>query len=381
MRSVGSRLLAVAVLALVSDVPSRAQPPAASVTARPIDPHGAVLPAESATAGATRFTFLAYGDTRGQADGRELQLEHGRIVDSMIAVVTARAPTPFPVRFVVQSGDAVTAGSIGEQWNVSFNPLVERLVRDTRVPFMFAVGNHDVTGRQLVTDPARQPGWANTRTAMSRMWPAEGTPRRLDGYPTFAFGYGSMFVVAIDSNIAADQTQLAWVTRQLEALDRQRYRHIVVVFHHPPFSSGPHGGPLVEPQTAAIRGLYMPLFRRHRVRMTITGHEHLFEHWVERFVDDRGAHRIDHVVTGGGGAPIYTYRGEPDLREYVAAAEPLKVSLDHSVKPGPTTADTPHHFVAIQVDGDLLSIEVIGTGATPYRPFGRQRIDLVDRRS
>jgi hypothetical protein len=381
MRSIGGLLMAVAALALAGDAPSRAQPPVASLTARPIDPGSALLPAESASAAASRFSFIAYGDTRGQADGRELQVEHGRIVDSMIATVAARASTAFPVRFIVQSGDAVSTGAVVEQWDVSFTPIIERLTRETRVPYMFAVGNHDVTSRQAVTDPARQPGWTNTRTAMSRMWPPEGTHRRLDGYPTFAFGYGSMFVIAIDSNIAADQTQFAWVARQLETLDRARYRHIVVVFHHPPFSSGPHGGPIVEPQTTAIRELYMPLFRRHRIRMTITGHDHLFEHWVERVVDDRGAHRIDHLVTGGGGAPIYTYRGEPNLEAYIAAAEPLKVSLDHTVKPGPAIEDNPHHYLVIQVDGDVLSIEVVGTGPTPYLPYGRPVMELVDRRS
>lgn len=381
MRTTAAAILAAVALGIVIDVAPRAQEPTASRVARPIDPAGVLLPPESSTAAVTQFSFIAYGDTRGQADGRELQLEHGRIVDAMIEAVKARASTSFPVRFIVQSGDAVSSGANAEQWNVSFTPIIERLTRESQVPYMFAVGNHDVTGSQAVTDSPRRRGWANTRAAMSKMWPPEGSPRRLDAYPTFAFGYGHTFVVAIDSNIAADSTQLAWVTKQLEDLDRGRFRHIVAVFHHPPFSSGPHGGQDVEPQTAAIRRLYMPLFRKHRVRMTIAGHEHLFEHWVERFVDDRGAHRIDHVVTGGGGAPIYTYRGEPNLNAYIAAAEPLKVSLDHTIRPGATDAGNPHHFLVIQVDGDLLSIEVIGTGPTPFRPYGRQVAELVDRRS
>jgi hypothetical protein len=44
-----------------------------------------------------------------------------------------------------------------------------------------------------------------------------------------------------------------------------------------------------------------------------------------------------------------------------------------------TAADNPHHFVVAQVDGDRLSLEVIGTGADDYRPYnGQSRIDLND---
>jgi calcineurin-like phosphoesterase family protein len=347
---------------------------------RPIEPGRAVLPDEAASAGMTKFSFIAYGDTRGQADGSELQLEHGRIVDSIIDLASARASSSFPVRFIVQSGDAVSAGSSQDQWNVSFNPLIERMLARTGVPFFFSVGNHDVTNRS-VTDPQRQPGLANASTAMANLWPPEGSARRLSGYPTYAFGYGHVFVIAIDSNIASDPRQHAWVADQLERIDRARYRHVIAVFHHPILSSGPHGGAIVENQTEALRRMYIPLFRRHHVRMTITGHDHLYEHWAERYTDDSGTHRIDHIVTGGGGAPIYTYRGEPDTSRYIAAAAPVKVALDHLVRPGWTVADNPHHYVVIQVDGDRLLLEVISTTRPEYRPYGRQVIELSDRTS
>src|SRR5207247_2202755 len=125
------------------------------------------------------------------------------------------------------------------------------------------------------------------------------------------------FVLALDSNIAGDDTQLAWTTRQLEGLDRARYVNVVAFFHHPPFSSGPHGGAIVERAALLLRARYLPLFRAHHVRLVLAGHEHIFEHWVERYTDATGPHRMDHVVTGGGGAPLYNYQGEPDLREYV----------------------------------------------------------------
>ena len=172
---------------------------------------------------------------------------------------------------------------------------------------------------------------------------------------------------------------------------------MVAFFHHPPFSSGPHGGASADPvpgtgvkapdrvetQTTAIRNLYMPLFRKHHVRMIVAGHDHLYDHWVERYEDQGTTYRMDTIVTGGGGAPIITYNGEPDLRAYLAASAAAGVKVEHMMKPGPTVADNPHHFVAITVDGDRLSLEVIGTGAAPYTPYpgGVSKVTLADKRS
>jgi hypothetical protein len=367
------------------------------VAVKAIDPPVRPLPSESATASVTRFSFIGYGDTRSgggpNGDGVVIHPEHSKLVDRMIATATERAATPFPVRFVLQSGDAVVRGQIAAQWNVSFTPIIERLTRGAGIPYFFSVGNHDVSSNPP-GDQNRALGLHNTLTAMSKLMPPEGSPRRLAGYPTYAFGYGNTFVIAIDSQIASDTLQLSWVTDQLETLDRARYRHIVVFFHHPPYSSGPHGGASAEPmpgtgrkaadrveaQSASLRSLYMPLFRKHHVRMLVTGHDHLYDHWVERYDDAGVTYRMDTVVTGGGGAPIYTYAGEPDLRAYVAASPQANIRMEHPMKPGLTVEENPHHFVVVEVDGDKLSLEVISTRETPYTPYsgGRSKISLND---
>jgi hypothetical protein len=364
-------------------------PPALTfVPIRPIEPPAVPLPPESETANVTKFSFFAYGDTRSAGtprgaapvpgDGDILHPTHGKIVDAMIARIQALATTPFPVRFVVQSGDAVLRGATGAQWNVSFTPIIERLTR-AGVSFFFSVGNHDVTGMPA-GDPGRMMGLHNTLTAFSKLIPPEGSPRRLSGYPTYTVGFGNTFLIALDSNLAADALQLTWVTDQLDHLDRTRYRHVIAIFHHPPFSSGPHGGDVVEPATLAIRNSYMPLFRKHHVRMVITGHDHLYDHWVERYVDNGERRRLDSIVTGGGGAPLYVYDSEPDLQAYMAAGAAQNVRVEHLAAPGPTVADNQHHFVVVTVDGSRLSLEVVGIGPAPFAPFnGRSQIDLNDR--
>src|SRR5215510_13155231 len=71
-----------AVLAVSSRADAQAAAPPDSVPAilaprRPIPP-------EAATAGIKRFSFIAYGDTRGRHDGIELQAEHQLVIEAML---------------------------------------------------------------------------------------------------------------------------------------------------------------------------------------------------------------------------------------------------------------------------------------------------------
>ena len=363
-------VLAAACLAPALAAQQPAPAPADTVVAigRPRSP----LPSEAASANVTRFSFIVYGDTRGRRDGVDPQYEHSLVVESMLRTINSLANGPDPVKFILQSGDAVVNGRDAKQWNVSFVGLINRLTTEAGVPYFLAPGNHDVTGAADLAAPGRREGLTNYLRAMSQLIPADGASRRLDGYPTYAFGYGNTFVIALDSNIGEDSTQLAWVTRQLEGLDRRRWRHVVAFFHHPAYSSGPHGGAIIERPTAAIRTRYMPLFRRHDVRLLVTGHEHFFEHWVERWRDSTGrVHRMDQLVTGGGGAPLYAFQGMPDLRPYVAAAGRDSVRLEHLAKPGMEPGENAYHYVVVHVDGDRWWLDVIGVdwgrNFKPYR--------------
>lgn len=329
------------------------------------------LPREEASANVTRFSYIVYGDTRGRRDGVDPQYEHSLVVESMLRTITSLKNGPDPVRFVVQSGDAVVNGRDPKQWNVSYVGLINRLTTEGGVPYFLAPGNHDVTSSADLRNEGRIVGLGNYLQAVADLIPPDGATRRLQGYPTYAFGYGNTFVVAFDSNIADDSTQFAWIEAQLAGLDRRRYTHVVAAFHHPAYSSGPHGGSIIEPQTAAVRARYMPLFRKYHVEFLVTGHEHFFEHWVERYRDASGAtRRIDQIVTGGGGAPLYGYQGEPDLRRYVAAAPADSIRMQHLVKPGVEPGENAYHYVVVHVDGERVSLDVIGVDwGRNYQPY------------
>jgi calcineurin-like phosphoesterase family protein len=372
-------ILAVMMLLLPGLLAEQANqaPPAVQVIAAARNP----LPPENASAGITKFSYIVYGDTRGRPDGAELQYEHGLVVEAMLGIIKQLETTQYPIRWVIQTGDAVFDGGDARQWNRSFVGLVNRLTTEAGVPYFLAPGNHDVSVADELDAPQRQQGLRNYLQVMSRLIPPDSAQRRLAGYPTYAFGYGNTFVLALDSNIAGDPTQFEWAKRQLEGLDRNRYINVVAVFHHPVFSSGPHGGSRLEPPSAAMRTRYMPLFRAHRVRAVFAGHDHLYEHWVERSMGSTGWHRMDLVVTGGGGAPIYTYQGEPDVSQYLRENQAAGVTLEHVVKPGLDAGDNPYHFVVVRVDGDRMDLQVIGVDwGTGWRPYRSNRTDLNDAR-
>jgi len=364
-------LLAVSSLTVL-DVLSKAPQEAERVTAitAPVTP----LPPEAQSRDVTRFSFLVYGDTRGRRDGVAIQYEHSLIVESMLAQIKRLQSTPYPVRFVLQSGDAIANGREPKQWNVSFVPLINRLTTEGGVPYFLVPGNHEATTTEA--------GLRNYLDAVSALIPPDGSPRRMTGRTTYSFGYGNTFVLALDADIAGDESQYQWVKSQLEGLDRSRYVNVIVFCHQAPFSSGPHGGARVEQPTVELRARYMPLFNAHHVRVVFSGHEHLFEHWVEHYTDAGGPHRMDLVVSGGGGAPIYAYSGEPDLREYLKANEASKVTLQHLVKPGVERGSNPYHFVIVRVDGDQLAMEVIAVDwGAGFQPYGSNNVELQDPRN
>ena len=346
---------------------------------RAISPAKRPLPTEEASAGITKFSYLVYGDTRGRRDGIQLQYEHSLVADSMLATIKRLDATEYPVRFIMQTGDAVVNGGDARQWNTSFVDIINRLTTDGGVPYFLAPGNHDVSPATSLASPQRQQALRNYLDAMAQLIPSNDAQRRLAEYPTYAFAYGNTFVLAIDSNIADDPTQFEWVKNQLEGLNRQRFVNVVAFFHHPVFSSGPHGGSRLEVPSAGMRARYMPLFRTHHVKVLFAGHDHLFEHWVERYIDGNRSYRMDLVVTAGGGAPLYSYQGEPDLTAYLKSNAAAKVQLEHLVKPSMSPGENPYHYVVVRVDGERMDLNVIGVdwGAS-FQPYRSNRTELRD---
>jgi hypothetical protein len=80
------------------------------------------------------------------------------------------------------------------------------------------------------------------------------------------------------------------------------------------------------------------------------------------------------VVTGGGGAPPYSYQGEPETRTFNLANN---ASMEHLVRPGVNPGDNPYHFVIVHVDGARMSLEVVGVDwGSNFSPYRTNTTDL-----
>jgi 3',5'-cyclic AMP phosphodiesterase CpdA len=97
---------------------------------------------------------------------------------------------------------------------------------------------------------------------------------------------GVRFVIA-DSNRLRER----WLRRALTA--RKADKWTIAVFHHPVYSPGPHGS------TVGLRPLLPRLLRRKEVHLVLNGHDHIYSY-------TKSLGGVRYVVTGGGGAPLYS---------------------------------------------------------------------------
>jgi hypothetical protein len=171
MKALSTRVAILALVVMAAGCAAAQDVPSGPV--REISAPTRPLPEEDASAGITRFSFIAYGDTRGRQDGIGLQYEHSRVLDSMIGTIARLEGSAYPVRFVLQSGDAVVNGRDATHWNRSFVDLVNRMTSGAGVPYFLAAGNHDVTSAADLGSPAARP---DCRT-ISQRWPGSFRPR------------------------------------------------------------------------------------------------------------------------------------------------------------------------------------------------------------
>jgi 3',5'-cyclic AMP phosphodiesterase CpdA len=206
---------------------------------------------------AESYRFVAYGDTRSQAD----------IHRAIIARIVAVHP-----EFVLQSGDLVSNGHNPAQW-AEFDEITQPL-RAAHIAYYPARGNHD----------------------LGDLYPAHVREKFDSGNKYYyAFTRHDSRFIAVDSmdpdGVGPGSPQYQWLESELAKAHRTA-KHVFVYFHESPFSVGPHG-----PNPEAQKYLH-PLFVKYKPTAVFCGHDHLYY----RTLRD-GVH---YFVTGGGGAPLYS---------------------------------------------------------------------------
>src|SRR5262249_26307766 len=112
----------------------------------------------------------------------------------------------------------------------------------------------------------------------------------------YSFDYGNAHFVALDSNRPESEyaAQEEWLRKDLAAHKQTKGR--ILFFHHTVHTCVDKPGRRLESAERAKR--LEPIFAAGRVQLVINGHDHDYQRHVAR--------GITYIVTGGGGAPLYS---------------------------------------------------------------------------
>ncbi len=237
-----------------------------------------------------KFSFVVFGDNRSNT----------AVYKKLVIMAMALQPD-----FIVNTGDLLETPGDQKQWRSFWS--VSKLIN---VPYFLTVGNHDI----------------------SPFVPSSGSTYReqveLPGNELYySFTAGNSLFVVLDSYLDGQEKkitgkQLAWLEGVLAKSDK---KHIFVFLHHPlytEFRKGRHWGDCLD-KYPEDRDRLQALFVKAGVDVVFAGHEHFYQR--------KTVGGIEHVITGGAGAPLYAKDEEGGF----------------------------NHFVRVTVDGGQVSADVI----------------------
>jgi hypothetical protein len=273
----------------------------------------------SAPAPGVPIRFALYGDMRGGHG------THARIVKS----IAKEAPD-----FVVLTGDLVLRGSDGGDWQRFFNVAAELL---SRVAYYPAAGNHDM-GKSGVE-----------RRRMKELFALFAGP---DSRPAwgqwYSFDIADIHFIMLDSNAYEAKEQLDWLDEELRHIAKKKPRATFVLTHDGPYSRGLHRG---NPFAAQH---YAPKLAAANVTYLFSGHDHLYQ---------RGrAGGLDYIVSGGGGAPLYSVRCG------------VKGKRKCKVDDGMVEVESEHHYVMISVFAKHVQVCPKRSDGTALKRCSKKRL-------
>lgn len=228
--------------------------------------------------------IVIYGDTRTD------HVAHRRVVD---AIMKAKP------RVVFHTGDLVEHGLNPDHWAV-FKEITSELFETAK--FYPSLGNHENDSR-LYFDNFDLPN--------NERW--------------YSVEVNHIHFVVLDSNsdIGKGSEQYQWLENDLRSISAKR-RLVIAIFHHPPFSTGPHAE-----DEKSLRKTFVPLFEKYGVDMVFNGHCHAYERSLRN--------NIYYIVTGGGGAPLHDQvRASPHSQVFIKV----------------------HHFCRLTVGENLITLSV-----------------------
>jgi acid phosphatase type 7 len=225
------------------------------------------------------------------------------------------------VEFVVSTGDNVYPLGLEKEYDRGLFRPFGSLMR--RVALWPTLGNHDYGDEGALR--------RRTADAYFRNFVLPRHPGRERYY---SFRYANAEFLAIDDEVtsfAPGSRQYRWIDATLR---RSRACWKIPFFHHPAHAEYVKPKPGDIPKLRHLQRWLLPLFRRHGVRLVLSGHEH-------NYVRSRSLAGVTSVLTGGGGA----------------ALDPLPPS------PSPLTAARGRffHHLLVSVTGRVMRVKAIDT--------------------
>ena len=266
-------------------------------------------------AGASTLKFMAYGDTRSYP------LVHDEVAAAMMATVAADEEFH---TFTLVVGDLVSDGDSESAWTSEFFDPSYTHIRELmgNLPYHSAMGNHEGSGSLFV----------------------KYFPYPFVGGRYWSFDYGPAHFVVVDqySDYGPGSAQLAWIEQDLAAT-AQPWRFLYL--HEPGWSAGGHEN------NAVVQTYLQPLCEEHGVSVIFAGHNHYYARAV--------VNGIQHVTTGGGGAPLKPPEGGyPNVVDTAMVHHHCRVEIDGGYLH--FTAVTPGDSVI-----DAFDLALSGAGAAP----------------
>jgi hypothetical protein len=247
------------------------------------------------------FTFIVYGDDRTNDN------DH-------MSVVAAMAKES--VDFLVQTGD-VCEFCTSAQYDTFFTIEGALLAQNVMFP---TLGNHE---------------YGAGVTAWKQQFSVPDT------YYTFDYGNSRFVVLDFNENIS---TQATWLDTALGDAQSKGIQHIFVFLHSSPYDSGDHG------ENTTAQQQWVPKLQKYGVDMIFGGHDHDYERGYNASTNLR------YIVTGGGGAPIYTTNS---MNSYQQKFEAVLNYVVVSVSGATFTA------TAKRIDGSQIDSIAVGMSSTP----------------
>jgi hypothetical protein len=202
--------------------------------------------------------FVVNGDTRGGWD------------NWLSTLLVSQAIEKEHPAFVFNTGDLVDEGKNADDW-IDFFTASPYLYNSTFYPVL---GNHENYSRLY---------FSFFSLSFNDRW--------------YSFENGPVHFIALDSNLRSRYrlAQYFWLLYELQ-IDRQPFT--IVIFHHPPYSSGTEHG-----NSSWFQRFWVPVFEHFQVNIVFNGHDHDYERSI--------VNGVTYIVTGGGGAPLYDVGHSP----------------------------------------------------------------------